>query len=87
MDEEREYALDNRELEKLVESLCRSKADEFALLGYSAIQPKDVWECVQSKYRKTGMPRLHQLVNDIFSMKVTDYMNWMTMQAYRGEPL
>ena len=77
--------MNEQELDSLVEHLCKSKAEEFALLGYEHISAKDIWKCIDAKYQKTGIPRLHQLVNDIYSLKVTDYMNWMTMQAYKGE--
>nr|WP_040950074.1 post-transcriptional regulator [Gorillibacterium massiliense] len=77
--------MDSQKFEEIVEHLCKSKAEEFKLLGYNHISPQDIWQCIDAKYRKTGFPRLHQLVNDIYSLKATDYMNWMTMQAYKGE--
>ena len=60
-----------------------SKRDEFHLLGYEGISTEDIWNCVTSKY-KGEWPPLYKLVNDIFTLKVTDLMNWLTVGAYRG---
>ncbi|WP_258881649.1 post-transcriptional regulator [Paenibacillus sp. sptzw28] len=67
-----------------IESLCDSKAAEFRLVGYEHVTGKEIWECVSDKYAKTGEPAMHQVVNDILSLKVTRFMNFMTLNAYRG---
>jgi hypothetical protein len=72
------------ELTDLIESLCESKAEEFKLIGYEHVTPKEIWDCVSNKYHKTGMPALHVIVNDVLSLKVTQFMNFMTLSAYRG---
>lgn len=72
------------ELEQSIEMLCRSKAEELRLVGYEYVTSKDVWNCVSHKYEKQGIPPLHQLVNDILSLKATSFMNFMTVSAYRG---
>ncbi|MFX3634876.1 MAG: post-transcriptional regulator [Candidatus Pristimantibacillus sp.] len=74
----------DEELSEVFEQLCLSKAEEFQLIGYEHVTGKEVWECVNSKYIKTGQPELHQVVNDILSLKVTKFMNFMTLSAYRG---
>lgn len=75
------------QLNRVVEELCNSKAEEFELLGYDNITGKEIWECVSDKYKK-GLPPLHRLVNDILSLKTTEYMNWMTMNVvYKGARL
>ena len=71
------------ELEQSIEMLCRSKAEELRLVGYEYVTSKDVWNCVSHKYEKQGIPPLHQLVNDILSLKATSFMNFMTVSAYR----
>lgn len=76
--------MDDHELEKAIELLCCSKAEEFQLVGYQYVTSKDVWNCVSHKYEKQGIPPLHQLVNDILSLKATSFMNFMTVSAYRG---
>ncbi|MBH5317125.1 hypothetical protein I6N90_04790 [Paenibacillus sp. GSMTC-2017] len=76
----------DEELAATIKELCLSKAEEFRLIGYEHVTGNEVWECVNAKYVKTGQPELHQLVNDILSLKVTQFMNFMTMSAYKGNP-
>lgn len=71
-------------LSEAIESLCQSKAEEFQLIGYEHVSGLDIWECVSHKYEKDGYPPIHQMVNDILSLKVTQFMNYMTISAYRG---
>ncbi|WP_328591323.1 post-transcriptional regulator [Paenibacillus albiflavus] len=75
---------EDNELDQDIERLCSSKAEEFKLLGYDAVNGKDIWLCVSDKYSKIGTPQLHEMVNDILSLKVTQYMNWITMRMYKG---
>lgn len=75
----------DEQLTRSIEELCQSKAEEFHMLGYEQVTGEDIWECVQDKYTKTGMPALHQIVNDILSLKVTQFMNWMTLTIYRSD--
>jgi hypothetical protein len=67
-----------------IEAMCRSKAEEFRLLGYEYVTGKDIWDCVSRNYYKEGRPALHKLVNDIYSLKANSYMNYLTIAAYRG---
>jgi len=68
----------------VVAQLCESKAEEFRMIGYDQVSAEEIWECVSDKYHKTGVPPLHRIVNDILSLKVTQFMNYMTLSAYRG---
>ncbi|NIK69813.1 post-transcriptional regulator [Paenibacillus sp. BK720] len=74
----------DEDLNNAIEQLCNSKAEEFHLIGYEHVTGKEIWECVSEKYNKTGHPELHQIVNDILSLKVTKFMNFMTLSAFRG---
>ncbi|WP_371263398.1 post-transcriptional regulator [Paenibacillus sp. 1_12] len=85
-EEEEPVALSELELNELIESICTSKAEEFRMIGYEHVTGREIWECVSDKYQKTGMPALHQIVNDILSLKVTKFMNWMTMSIYKSNP-
>jgi hypothetical protein len=76
-------ALGEAELNEMIEELCNSKAEEFRMLGYEHVTGREVWECVSEKYEKKGYPHLHQIVNDILSLKSTQLMNWMTMSIYK----
>ncbi|KXG44987.1 post-transcriptional regulator [Tepidibacillus decaturensis] len=71
------------ELNQQIEQLCKCKAEEFALMGYEHVTGKEVWDCISEKYNGE-LPPIHQLVNDILSLKVTTFMNWMTLNAYKG---
>ncbi|WP_306615244.1 post-transcriptional regulator [Paenibacillus sp. GD4] len=76
-------AMSDEELNRTIEEICLSKAQEFRMLGYEQVSGMDIWECVSDKYHKTGMPPLHRVVNDILSLKVTQFMNWMTISMYK----
>lgn len=80
-----ESLLDQTELNEMIERLCESKAEEFRLIGYEHVSGKDIWECVSDSYHKKGIPPLHQVVNDILSLKVTQFMNYITLNMYRGD--
>jgi hypothetical protein len=82
--ENEQVSFSDIELNEIIESLCLSKVEEFILLGYEHVSGKDIWDCVSDKYRKTGNPPLHQIVNDILSLKSTQFMNWMTISMYKG---
>lgn len=76
--------LSEDELNEVIEQLCLSKAEEFHLLGYEHIEGREIWAYVEDRYKKTGVPNLNRLVNDILSLKITSFMDWMTMNAFRG---
>lgn len=65
-----------------VTTLCQSKAEEFAMLGYENVTAEDVWECVTNGYKE--MPPMHRLVNDILSLKPNKYMNYLMIQMYKN---
>ncbi|SCW45866.1 Post-transcriptional regulator [Paenibacillus tianmuensis] len=81
--EPEEEPMNDEELSRVIEEICRSKAEEFRMIGYEQVIGEEIWECVSDKYRKTGVPPLHRIVNDILSLKATQFMNWMTMSIYK----
>ncbi|MCA0755244.1 post-transcriptional regulator [Paenibacillus sp. N4] len=76
----------DEELDRMIEELCESKAEEFRMIGYENVTAREVWECVSEKYSKKGQPELYEIVNDILSLKVTKFMNYMTLSALKGNP-
>ena len=74
------------ELQLIIEELCSKKVEEFALYGYENVSSREIWKCVSEKYNG-ALPPLHQLVNDILSLKASKFMNWMTLNAYKGVDL
>ena len=72
--------------DNMIKELCSSKAEELQLVGYEHVSPEEVWACVSAPYVKKGMPELHQLVNDILSLKPTKFMNFLMINAYKQDP-
>jgi hypothetical protein len=68
---------------KTLMHLCESKAEEFLLIGYDKVSKEDIWRYISHKYSK-GLPSLHRVVNEILGLKITTYMNWATINAYKG---
>lgn len=77
-------SMHDEELIATIEMICSSKAEEIRMIGYEYVTSDDIWNCVSSKYEKQGIPPLHQLVNDVLSLKATSLMNYMTISAYKG---
>jgi len=75
---------DQLELKEKLQEVLVSKMEEFHMLGYDAVTTDDLWNCVTSKYKKEW-PLLSQVVNDIYSLKPMNFMNWLTMQAIQGK--
>lgn len=78
--------METSELNKQIEGLCNNKAKEFEIMGYKNITGELIWECVNSTY-KGELPRLHKIVNDILTLKATNYMNWMMVKVYKGSEI
>ncbi|OEG00218.1 hypothetical protein BHF71_05895 [Vulcanibacillus modesticaldus] len=76
--------MEMNDISRQIEELCNSKAEEFALMGYEHITGKSIWECVSENYNENELPPLHQIVNDILTLKVTTYMNWMMVKVYKS---
>lgn len=62
--------------------LCQSKADDFHLLGYKEVTAQEVYDCVKGILKGRGA--LHEVVALILGMSIGQFMNYMTMSAYRG---
>ncbi len=70
----------------LLEPVLESKAEEFTVLGYGKISKQNLWEYLtRKKWRKhrEGI-RVYELVSDILSVKVGEYMNYATVEAYKS---
>lgn len=63
-----------------------SKVEEFKLLGYDRVSEDEVWKCLTEKtWKKVKQPkRLHETVQDILTLRATDYMNFLAIEAYKG---
>lgn len=63
----------------------QSKCEEFILFGYKDVTEDHFWEyMIRKKWKKYKEDRfLHELVNDILSVKMGDYMHYATMEAFK----
>ncbi|MGM9928255.1 MAG: post-transcriptional regulator [Bacillus sp. (in: firmicutes)] len=62
-----------------------SKCEEFQMFGYKDVTVEKLWTFMQEKkWRKVKEDlRLHQLVNDILTVKVSDYLHYMTLESFK----
>ncbi|WP_270179418.1 post-transcriptional regulator [Alkalihalobacillus sp. CinArs1] len=64
-----------------------SKRDEFHLLGYDRATIDEIWSCLLARLERNNDNeeiKVHQLVNDIMRLSPNEYMNWLTIHAYKG---
>src|SRR5689334_3378876 len=69
-----------------VDSLLESKRSEFKVLGYEEVSNDLLWKyLIDGKWRKISeqMP-IHQVVSDLFGIRVTDFMNHASVEAIKS---
>ena len=68
-----------------VSLVLNSKLEEFAVMGYGVVQEQELWNfLIRKKWRKPKESiRLYEIVQDIFSVKVGEYMNFATVEAFK----
>ncbi len=66
-----------------------SKVEEFNLLQYGKINERDIWNYLTMKKWKKPKEgiRMYELVSDVLSVNATDYMNFITVEAYKSSNL
>lgn len=64
-----------------------SKLEEFKLLGYDSISESALWEfLINKKWKKVNEElKLFEVVQDIFAIKVSDYISYATIEAYKAD--
>lgn len=71
-----------------LEPVIESKVEEWHMLGYEKVTADDVWDCFLTKMsRNKDRPekiRSYWITAELFSLKATDYMNFLTVEAYKG---
>lgn len=80
--------MEKEQVEKLRAELLpalRCKYDEFRLLGYERVTLEQIWECLWQKKWKTKEKKLYELVSDILSLSIGEYMAFVTMSSYREQ--
>ncbi|MBA4537165.1 post-transcriptional regulator [Bacillus aquiflavi] len=70
---------------KQVQPAINSKIEEFALFGYETMTDEELWMFLQEKkWRKPKKDkRLYEIVQDIMSISVVEYMNYAMVEAYK----
>ncbi|WP_066292976.1 post-transcriptional regulator [Bacillus sp. FJAT-29937] len=63
----------------------QSKQEEFALLGYGQVSERELWNFLKrKKWRKADEnKRIAEIVQDILSVKVGEYFNYATVEAFK----
>lgn len=70
---------------KQVQPALESKLEEFRMLGYDRVSLQEVWDCLQrKKWKKKEDKLLHEVVADILSLQVNDYMSYLTIEAFKS---
>ncbi|MBO0960749.1 post-transcriptional regulator [Neobacillus sp. MM2021_6] len=68
-----------------VQPACASKLAEFRLLGIDSVTEEEFWEyLVKKKWKKENEEKLlYQLIQEILSVKASDYISFATIEAYK----
>ncbi|CAG9619465.1 post-transcriptional regulator [Sutcliffiella rhizosphaerae] len=65
--------------------VLQSKLEEFQLLGYNTVSENDLWECLtKKKWKRPETKMLYELVNDVYSLSLNEYMTFITIEAYKA---
>ncbi|GGI10560.1 post-transcriptional regulator [Gottfriedia solisilvae] len=74
------------EFKPKLQVVIESKLDEFKMLGYDTVSEDELWQCLENTlWRKNeDDPKLFQLVEDILSLTVNDYMNYIRIESFKS---
>ncbi|MBS4215516.1 post-transcriptional regulator [Bacillus sp. FJAT-49825] len=77
--------MDNGQFRTQVKPAMVSKLEEFRLLGYDSVSESELWEYLtKKKWRKvTDEKKLYEIIQDILSIKVSDYISFATIETYK----
>lgn len=83
--------MDRRHVEawkELIYPALKSKQEELKMLGYEQATPEGVWQCLNAKiWNGKSEKRLHEMVQDIFHLKSSVYLSYLTIQSYENDDL
>jgi hypothetical protein len=68
-----------------VKPALASKLSEFHLLGYDSVAENELWEFLcKKKWKKIKEEmKLYEVIQEILSVRVSDYMSYATIEAYK----
>ncbi|HIV74248.1 MAG TPA: post-transcriptional regulator [Candidatus Pseudogracilibacillus intestinigallinarum] len=73
-----------REWKKHVYPALKSKESEFRLIGYNEITVDELWRCLmETIWKKNPEKYLHEIIQDIFHLPASTYMNFITVNALK----
>lgn len=80
-----EQSFGHDEFRAQVQPAILSKLEEFRLLGYDSVTEQEFWEFLKKKkWRKAKEDvKLFEVIQDILSVKVSDYLSFATIEAYK----
>ncbi|MCM3769888.1 MULTISPECIES: post-transcriptional regulator [Priestia] len=71
---------------ELIQPVVSSKMEEFHMLGYEEVTENDLLSYLEmKKWKKEKELSLHQVVNDILSVKITQVMSYVTIESYKSD--
>lgn len=71
---------------ELIQPVLSSKMEEFHMLGYEEVTENDLLGYLEmKKWKKEKELSLHQVVNDILSVKITQVMSYVTIESYKSD--
>ena len=75
----------NEEFRTQVQPVLKSKLEEFRLLGIESVSEQGFWGfLVKKKWKKVKHEmRLYEMIQDILSVRVSDYLNYVTIESYK----
>lgn len=70
----------------LLSPALESKVEEFIVFGYDKVNKDDLWGFLTKKKWKKHKDaiRMYELVADVLSLNVGEYMNFATVEAYKS---
>src|SRR5699024_4076456 len=73
-----------QEWKKQVYPALKSKESEFKLVGYDKITVDELWRCLmETTWKRNPEKRLHEVIQDIFHLPASTYMNFITVHALK----
>lgn len=68
-----------------VRPAIKSKLEEFHLFGYEEVTEEKLWTYLKTKkWKKTPELYVHEVVRDVLALKVGDFMNFATVESFKG---
>lgn len=75
-----------QEWRKTVTPILRSKQTELRAIGYPEVTIDQIWECLFERVWKGNKEkRLYEIVQDIFQLRASTYMGFITVNALQDD--